>query len=171
MPTPVPAAVAPPAPGDGGGDAAVSPFYSVRNIASSARSFGWGELERSAASVYKSPCFRQALLWGAGVGALFAAHRVKQRGSRFRVINDGLLAAALTYVSQWYLCRVDEADRRAALRAHYAQEAPRVSATLAGDVDDEAVDGGEAWRRELERAVTYELPTVEHGSSTGVRLR
>ena len=144
------------------------PPYSVAAIVASARTFGLPELERSAASVYKSACFRRALLWGGGVGTLVAAHRAKQGGTRFRIINDGLLAAAFTYGTQWYVCRVDEADRRAALRSHYLRQAPlaRTDApALANDSeDDSSAVGDEDWRRELERAVTYDLPRVERPS-------
>jgi len=158
---------------------AAPPQYNLRNVLSTAREVDAGDLGRAATNVWASPCFRQGVLWGAGVGALFALHRLKQGGSGTRAFNDAVLSSLLTYGSQWYLCRRDESDRRAALRAYYEGStrdgsAPEAAVRRGGVSGSDARIGGdddEAWRRELERVVAYDLPHVEHGDSAGVKIR
>ena len=154
-----------------------APYYSLKNIVRTAQkdgAFSVDTLKTSADSVYHSKCFRTAFLWAAGLGGLFAAHRFKQGGTALRATNDGVLAAFATFGAQWYLCRIDEVDRRAALKAFYMQQsrknsganAPNASEDeLGGEVDEDAI------RREMERVTRYDLPEVRQGPTTSVQIR
>jgi len=165
------------------------PHYSLANIAGAATRDGGltlPALRAAADSVARSKCFSTAFLWASGLGGLFAAHRFKQGGSLRRATGDGVLAALLTFGAQWYLCRADEVDRRAALKAFYLQQARKTSGANAPLPAEGGSDGGDgdggggggggdddaaAASRELDRVVRYDLPAVSRGPATSVQIR
>ena len=149
---------------------AVAGHYSAANILGASTDLSPSSLASAADSVRASPCFRSSILWGVGLGALFGLHRAKQGGSLLRCLNDGLLAGGGCVGMQWWVCRRDEVDKRAALRAFYfAQKRAQDGLAPAGP-------GGytdEEWAAEVAATTSYAgtRPQVVEGGSTGVQLR
>ena len=162
--------------------------YSATNVIASAKTLNLSEIPSIYYGILTSPCFKTAFLWGGLVGALFAGHRFKQgmqagdaaRTTALRVFRDVSLSFTCTFGVQWYLCRVDEIDKRLSVREFYAareRAAPLPPPLPHGGGDEPAPGGADgdgpdaAWRRELERLAAYELPEVEEGPAESVRLR
>ena len=156
-------------------------FYSATNVIRSAQSLNLSDIPSVYGSIISGPCFKPTFLWASCVGILFAGHRFKQgaqlghaaRDTAMRMLRDVSLSFSGTFGVQWYLCRLDDADRRLAVRAFYASREQAVSHLPAreDESDNASGDSDEGWKTELERLTRYDLPTVQHGPSDSVRMQ
>jgi hypothetical protein len=133
-PPPPPAASAspPPAPpGVAAGSAAAEPAPVARPLLNNAylegvlRSAGTLTLSSARASLAAAPheaCARSSAGWGALVGGLVGAHRLKQGGGAGAVARAGAAAAGFTFLTQFVLCRQQTFDAKLAMKL-FAQQA------------------------------------------------
>jgi hypothetical protein len=152
--------------------------YELRNVVSTLQQSSWADVQESFRQIAGGKCGRTALAWAACIGVLFAAHRFKMGGSQARMVLEGGTACCFTAMTQWYICRQADHDRRLTVRAYYERLASQRRS--GGDVQEddgadaaagEAGDADASWKRELERLATYDVPRVVPGGSAGVTLR
>ena len=145
--------------------------YNMSSIANSWSSLTRTSLIESFTSIPASPCFRPSIQWGIVVGGLLGAHKLRVGGGRASAAHDLVFGAAATIGAQWYFCRREEHDKRLALRAYYETQSALQSGRGALDsskpktpatpsvVQEEDVP---QWKKDLEKIVTYDLPTIQH---------
>ena len=162
----------------------VERLYNASNVVASAKTLTLSEVPGIYRSIVSGTCFKTAFLWAGCIGGLFAAHRFKQgvqngatsRVIAFLVFRDVSMAFSGTFGIQWYLCRLDEADKRLAVREFYASRERAMPAFSQPPSQDEVNsapmgDDDEGWKHELQRLTQYDLPVVEEGPVKSVQLR
>ena len=136
----------------------------------------------SLTSIPASPCFRPSIQWGIVVGGLLGAHKLRIGGGRASAAHDLIVGAAVTVGAQWYFCRREEHDKRLALRAYYETQSALQSGRggEGGETNKQNKDENNKtktttaasvpqWKKDLEKIVTYDLPTIEHAPSNHSR--
>jgi hypothetical protein len=77
------------------------------------------EYEHSAATLHRNPCFREALMWGIGLGMLFGLHRFKETGNPMRFVDWAVTGWFGVSVIGWGVCRWSELYKVAAMQDWY----------------------------------------------------
>jgi hypothetical protein len=156
--------------------------YNLSAITNSWSSVTRTTLLDSLTSIPASPCFRPSIQWGIVVGGLLGAHKLRIGGGRASAAHDLIMGAAVTVGAQWYFCRREEHDKRLALRAYYETQSAlqsgrggvggeNTSAAAAAAAAEEAQEVMmiPQWKKDLQKIVTYDLPTVQHAPSSSPR--
>lgn len=68
-------------------------------------------------------CTRKGFLWGSFVGTLLGAHRFKQGGHGRAITRSIMFGFSITFLSQFYMCRLQLFDSKVAMKEYMARQA------------------------------------------------
>jgi len=66
--------------------------------------------------LFRHPCFRQAGLWGIGVGSAMAVHSALRHRSQFKAINAFMITMLGVGSGAWLLCRSQQREEAEVMR-------------------------------------------------------